>query len=159
MLPCIVPGAVGEGIAYFVVGNGITVELRQQIAPFAVAISIGDGVGGRYAVQTVGGVGILFTTLNVARFIIDPGIGIAAGLVILPNKLIGAVVDIACGVCTVGDRQDIAIVVLGDAKGRFRPLGKISFCQDREPSPVVLGFWLDFHGVLHAQSSIAFKPM
>ena len=41
MLPGIRPHAVGQGIAYGVVGDGLPVERRQQVRPIGVAIGIG----------------------------------------------------------------------------------------------------------------------
>lgn len=37
MLPGIRPRAVGQGIAYGVVGNGLPIERRQQVRPISVA--------------------------------------------------------------------------------------------------------------------------
>ena len=39
--------------------------------------------------------------------------GIAAGLVILPHQLVGAVVDIAGGIGAVADRLDVAVLIVG----------------------------------------------
>ena len=41
MLPGIRPRAVGQGIAYGVVGNGLPIERRQQVRPIGVAVGIG----------------------------------------------------------------------------------------------------------------------
>ncbi len=41
MLPGVGPCAVGQGIAYGVVGDGLPVERRQQVRPIGVAVSIG----------------------------------------------------------------------------------------------------------------------
>ena len=41
MLPGIGPCAVGQGIAYGVVGDGLPIERRQQVRPIGVAVSIG----------------------------------------------------------------------------------------------------------------------
>ena len=41
MLPGIGPRAVGQGIAYGVVGDGLPVERRQQVRPISVAVGIG----------------------------------------------------------------------------------------------------------------------
>ena len=42
MLPGVGPRAVGQGIAYGVVGNGLTIERRQQVRPIGVAVGIGS---------------------------------------------------------------------------------------------------------------------
>ena len=41
MLPGVGPRAVGQGIAYGVVGNGLPIERRQQVRPISVAVGIG----------------------------------------------------------------------------------------------------------------------
>ena len=41
MLPGVGPRAVGQGIAYGVVGNGLPIERRQQVRPIGVAVGIG----------------------------------------------------------------------------------------------------------------------
>ena len=41
VLPGIGPSAVGQGIAYGIVGDGLPVERRQQVRPIGVAVGIG----------------------------------------------------------------------------------------------------------------------
>ena len=41
MLPGVGPRAVGQGIAYGVVGDGLPVERRQQVRPIGVAVGVG----------------------------------------------------------------------------------------------------------------------
>ena len=41
VLPGVGPCAVGQGIAYGVVGDGLPIERRQQVRPISVAVSIG----------------------------------------------------------------------------------------------------------------------
>ena len=41
MLPGVGPHAVGQGIAYGVVGNGLPIERRQQVRPIGVAVGVG----------------------------------------------------------------------------------------------------------------------
>ena len=41
MLPGIGPCAVGQGIAYGVVGDGLPIERRQQVRPIGVAVGVG----------------------------------------------------------------------------------------------------------------------
>ena len=41
MLPGVGPRAVGQGIAYGVVGDGLPVERRQQVRPVGVAVGVG----------------------------------------------------------------------------------------------------------------------
>ena len=41
MLPAVGPRAVGQGIVYGVVGNGLPIERRQQVRPISVAVGVG----------------------------------------------------------------------------------------------------------------------
>ena len=41
VLPGIGPRAVGQGIAYGVVGDGLPIERRQQVRPISVAVGVG----------------------------------------------------------------------------------------------------------------------
>lgn len=41
MLPGIRPRAVGQGVAYGIVGDGLPVERRQQVRPIGVAVGVG----------------------------------------------------------------------------------------------------------------------
>ena len=45
MLPGIGPCAVGQGVAYGVVGNGLPIERRQQVRPIGVAAAAPGEVG------------------------------------------------------------------------------------------------------------------
>ena len=42
VLPGVGPCAVGQGIAYGVVGDGLPIERRQQVRPIGVAVGIGS---------------------------------------------------------------------------------------------------------------------
>ena len=41
VLPGIGPCAVGQGIAYGVVGDGLPIERRQQVRPIGIAVGVG----------------------------------------------------------------------------------------------------------------------
>ena len=41
MLPGVGPCAVGQGIAYGVVGDGLPIERRQQVRPIGIAVGVG----------------------------------------------------------------------------------------------------------------------
>ena len=41
MLPGIRPRAVGQGVAYGIVGDGLPVICRQQVRPISVAVGVG----------------------------------------------------------------------------------------------------------------------
>ena len=44
--PGVAPGAVGQGVADLVVGNGDAVILRQQVAPVSIVVTVGNCFGG-----------------------------------------------------------------------------------------------------------------
>ena len=41
VLPAVGPCAVGQGVAYGVVGDGLPIERRQQVRPIGIAVGIG----------------------------------------------------------------------------------------------------------------------
>ena len=41
VLPAVGPCAVGQGIAYGVVGDGLPIERRQQVRPISIAVGVG----------------------------------------------------------------------------------------------------------------------
>ena len=41
VLPAVGPCAVGQGIAYGVVGDGLPIERRQQVRPIGIAVGVG----------------------------------------------------------------------------------------------------------------------
>ena len=125
MLPGVGPFTVRQGVADLVVGDGVAIVFRQQVAPLAVAVGIGDGIRGGYTFQTAGSIGIGVLCQNVAGVVVSPGVGEIACLVIFPNQLVGTVVDIACGIRAVTDRENIAIIVWVSPRGGIRPWGYV----------------------------------
>ena len=100
MFPGIGLAALGEGVAYLVICNGCAVIGGKQISPLAVPIGVEDRIGG--CPQRPGGVGIFCAGEDVAGIIISPYMGIATGLVILPDELVGTVIDVAGGIAPIG---------------------------------------------------------
>ena len=96
MRPCESPCAVVGRIAYAILLNGNTVVCRQQVTPVAVAVGVGDCI--RRRAQRPGGVGVLRPGGDVACVVVSPDMGEAARLIVLPDQLVGAVVDVGCGV-------------------------------------------------------------
>ena len=90
MLPGVGPCAVGQGIAYGVVGDGLPIERRQQVRPIGVAVGIGckDGIW-----------------ILVIVIIRQPALGYVAAIVI------GVRPDIATGIVL---RTDQTIILLAD---------------------------------------------
>ena len=104
MLPGVGPGAVGQRIADGIVFNFFPVIGGQKIAPCGIGIAIEYRIcGSPQFVIVGGGVGILFPVYDVACGIIGPGPGFSQLLVVLPDQLVGSIVDIACGIGTVTD--------------------------------------------------------
>ena len=93
MFPSVSPGAIGEGIAYLVVGNRDSVVSGEQVAPVIVAVSVVDGING--FAQFPCGIGILRPCLNVSGAVVSPDPGLVCGLVVLTDELTGRVADIA----------------------------------------------------------------
>ena len=111
MLPCKGPAAVGAHIAYIIIGDGVAVEAGQQIAP--TAVTVGIGLGGKGSTQRTGGVGIFRPTQDVARSVICPCPCLVELLVIFPDQLVLTVIRVGNGVCSVADRGDVAVTVIG----------------------------------------------
>ena len=140
MLPGVSPGAVRQGVANIVVGDGNTIVGHQQVAPATVTVSIAHGVVG--FAQVARGVGVFGTAQDVARVVISPDMGEVSGLVILPDKLVRRVVDIGGSMRTVTDTQDITVIVVG-VGFRYPIVGDggrrlATDAQDIDPSPVLL---------------------
>ena len=111
MLPCKGPAAVSEHIAYFIVGDSVAVEACQQVAP--IAATVGIGLGGKGSTQCTGGVGVLCAAQDIARSVICPCPGLVEFLVVFPDQLVLTVICVGNGVCSVADRGDVAVAVVG----------------------------------------------
>ena len=88
VLPGVGPCAVGQGIAYGVVGDGLPIERRQQVRPIGVVV----GVGGKNGIRIL-----------VIVIIRQPALGYVAAIVI------GVRPDIATGIVL---RTDQTIILL-----------------------------------------------
>ena len=78
----------------------------EGINTVVIAIGISDGICG--CSQFTCSVGVLIPEQDIACVIVFPGVGKLICLVILPDQLILAVINIACGICAVADRENIA---------------------------------------------------
>ena len=121
MFPGVGPVAVGGDVADGVTGNSLSVVARQQIAPVTVAVGVVDGLNG--GTQLAGGVGILFAAQDITGVIVGPGVGKITGLVVLPQQLVGTVVNIAGGMRAVRDAEDVAVVIVGIGIGNIVAVG------------------------------------
>ena len=113
------PGAIviAGGVTHAVVADGLTVVLRQQVAPGGIAVGIGDGVGG--GAHGAGSVGIFLPGFDIATIVVGPDGSLAGGLVILPNQLVGRIVDIPCGMGAIADGEDVAVIIIGIGIGNI----------------------------------------
>ena len=105
--PCPVVGQVTDGVG----GQCLSVVAGQQILPYAVTITIGDGIQCR--AQRARGVGILRLAEDVATVVVGVDPRLARRLIVLAGQLVEAVVDVAGGVGTVGYRCNIAPCIVG----------------------------------------------
>ena len=105
------------GVAHAVVGDGLAVVFRQQVAPGSIAVGIGDGI--RSGTHGSGGVGIFLPGFDVAAVVVIPAGGLTRSLVILPGQLIGGIIGIGGGVGAVADGADVAVVIIGIGVGNI----------------------------------------
>ena len=125
-LSALLPGVILNGgtggcihdlvrIADAVIGNGVSRSAGfvagQQIAPVGVIVPIIRGGGD--SSQTVGRIGITLGLVNVTGVVISPGLGISLYLVILPDQLIGGVIDIGSGFGAVWEILEISGINCG----------------------------------------------
>ena len=89
MLPGVGPCAVGQGIAYGVVGDGLPIERRQQVRPVGVVV----GVGGKNGIRIL-----------VIVIIRQPALGYVAAIVI------GVRPDIATGIVLRTDQTAVFVI-------------------------------------------------
>ena len=121
-LPPVLPGVgigvmIPGGVAYGVVSNALAVIGRKQIAPGAVAIGI---LGNRRCVpQLPGSIGVGGFAQDVACVVIDPCGSLIRRRVILPDQLVGRIVNIRCRIRAVRDREDVAVIIVGIGVGNI----------------------------------------
>ena len=117
MLPGIGPGAVGEHIADGIAGYGAAVVPGEQVAPFGIPVGVADSLhrGTEGAVR----IGVLGAGGDVAAVVVGPHPGLARGLVVLPDELVGGIVGVGSGVGAVGDIEDVAVGVVGVGIGNI----------------------------------------
>ena len=95
MLPSVSPSTVIQRIADVAVSNRLVAIRGQQIFPIGIIVAIIDGI--HHCAKGSRGIGILFAALNVTRIVVCPDPCLSGGLVIFPQKLPGAVVDLTGG--------------------------------------------------------------
>jgi len=115
VLPCEGACAVREHIAYGIIGNITAVEGGQQIAPLCIIIPI--SFGGCRCSRSAGGISVFIGSQNIARIIVCPCAGIVQRLIILPDQLVLAVIDIRGSLTALADSQNVAVVIVGVGVG------------------------------------------
>ena len=111
VLPRVGPRAVAEKIADLVRCQALPADARQQIAPARVAVAVSDGAHRR--AETSGGVGILRFAQDVPAVIVGIRPRLSRRLIVLPHKLVEAVVGVGRRALTVGDGRDVPARVVG----------------------------------------------
>ena len=128
MFPGVRPCAVVHRVAHIVILDGFAIVGCQQIAPVTVAVGISNRICGR--AECAGRVGVLFAAEDIAGIIISPDTGEATRLIILPEQLIGGIIDIAGGIGTVADGCNVTVIVVSIAVGNIIAVAYILPCGD-----------------------------
>ena len=92
MGPGILPSTVIKQPTLVVIGDLPSVIGCKKVSPAIVLIAVGSNI--LRLSQLAYGIWILTAAENIAPGIIFPGIGVAACLVILPDQLVQAVIDV-----------------------------------------------------------------
>ena len=111
MLPCVSPRAVAEKIADLVRRQALPADAREQVAPACVAVSIGNGA--HRCAETSGRIGVLRLALDVPAVIVGIRPRLSRRLIVLPHKLVEAVVGVGRRVLAVRDGRDVPARVVG----------------------------------------------
>ena len=110
MLPAVGPCAVGQGIAYGVVGDGLPVICCQQVRPVGVAV----GIGGKDGIWILVIVIIRQPALGyVAAIVIGVRPDIATGIVLRTDQAAIFVISVLKFLSAAGNGGNIPLVVIG----------------------------------------------
>ena len=105
VLPCVRPRAVAQKVADLVRRQALAADVREQIAPARVAVSIGNGTHRR--AETSGRIGILRLALDVPAAVVGIRPRLPRRLIVLAHELVEAVVGIGRRALAVGDGRDV----------------------------------------------------
>ena len=117
VFPGVRPCAVIQRIAHTVIGDGIAIVSCQQVAPVGITVGIDDGING--GAKCAGSVSVLTAAADIAGIVISPDTGESTRLIILPDQLIGGIIDIAGGIGAVADGCDVAVFIISIAIGNI----------------------------------------
>ena len=111
VLPCVRPRAVAQEVADLVRRQALAVDAREQIAPARVAVAVGDGAHRR--AEGSGRIGVLRLAQDVPAAVVGIRPRLPRRLVVLPHKLVEAVVGVGRCALAVGDGCDVPARVVG----------------------------------------------
>ena len=87
LLPGECLAVVGKRITNGVIGNGLAIVGCQQIAPFGIAVDVGNGRAA--ACERPSGIGVRYPANDVAGIIVYPDPCLPGIQIVLPNQLVG----------------------------------------------------------------------
>ena len=108
MLPRVRPFTVRQGVAERIARYGNAVVSCQQITPSRIAVRVRNRIGRR--AKLTRSVSVFILRLNIAARVVRPRPRLARNRVVLADKLIRRVVNVACRVRAVADRGYVAVV-------------------------------------------------
>ena len=111
VLPCVRPRAVAQEVADLVRRQALAADAREQVAPACVTVAVSDGAHRR--AEGSGRIGILRLAPDVASVIVGIRPRLPRRLVVLPHKLVEAVVGIGRYVLAIRDGRDVPARVVG----------------------------------------------
>ena len=111
VLPCVGPRAVAQEVADLIRRQALPVDAREQVAPACIAVAVGDGAHRR--AEGSGRIGVLRLAQDVPAVIVGIRPRLPRRLVVLPHKLVEAVVGVGRCALAVGDGCDVPACVVG----------------------------------------------
>ena len=121
MLPGVFTGAYCEDIARTVEGEAVPAIVGDLVAPVRIGILVIRRAEG--GAQSSRSIFVYPIACHVAASIISPGIALSCCLVIFPDQLVLAVIDIGCDIGAVTDGSNISVIVVGVGIGDAMAIG------------------------------------
>ena len=87
---------------------------RAMLAPTAIAVSVDDGI--QQCAQASCGIIILLPGQDIARIIVCPHPGSVRSLIVLPNQLVGSIIDVCVFVGPALYPCNITVIIIGIVK-------------------------------------------
>jgi len=129
MLPSVDPRAVIRQVANGVVGQRLAAIVGEQILPCRVAVGVGLGGGG--GAEGAGSVGVLLLGRNVAAVAVGIRPRLPCCLIILALQLVEGIVGVPGGVGAIGDRGNVAPVIVSVGVGFAHRVGPSGHLRGR----------------------------